>query len=163
VIRLLAAAPHGVEAMSPAIPGLVQTSTNLGVATTRGETVEVTFLTRSAVDASRRALAARVAAACALAGFEARSSGGYPGWRPEPGASLVKLVDDVHAAVFGRRMKVKAIHAGLECGIIGEKFPGLEMVSFGPDIRDAHTPGENVSVRSVEGFWRLLVAVLERV
>jgi len=163
VVRLLCAAPHGVEAMSPSIPGLVQTSTNLGVASTRGDVVEVTFLSRSALDASKHALGARIAAACALAGFEARHSGGYPGWKPEPGASLVKKVDDVHAALFGRRMTVKAIHAGLECGIIGEKYPGLEMVSFGPDIRDAHTPGENVSVPSVEGFWKLLVGVLERV
>jgi dipeptidase D len=163
VVRLLAVAPHGVEAMSPAMPGLVQTSTNLGVATTRDGVVEVTFLSRSAVDTSKRTLAARIAAACALAGFEARHSGGYPGWKPEPGASLVKLVDDAHAAVFGRRMTIKAIHAGLECGIIGEKVPGLEMVSFGPDIRDAHTPGENVSIPSVAAFWKLLVAVLERV
>lgn len=163
LVRLLAAAPHGVEAMSPAIPGLVQTSTNLGVAVTRGEAFEVTFLSRSALDASKRALAARIGAACALAGFEVRHSGGYPGWKPEPGASIVKLVDDVHAEVFGKRMVVKAIHAGLECGLIGEKYPGMEMASFGPDIRDAHTPGENVSIGSVERFWRLLVAVLERV
>jgi dipeptidase D len=162
VIRLLVAAPHGVEAMSPAIPGLVQTSTNLGVVTTRDAAVEVTFLSRSAIDASRRAIAARVAAACALAGFEARHSGGYPGWKPEPGAAIVKLVDDAHAEVFGKRMAVKAVHAGLECGIIGEKYPALQMASFGPDIRDAHTPQENVSIPSVERFWRLLVAVLER-
>jgi len=162
LVRLLAAAPHGVEAMSPAIPGLVQTSTNLGVATTRDEEVEVTFLSRSALDASRRAVAARVAAACVLAGFDARHSGGYPGWKPEPGAPIVKLVDDVYAELFGRRMAVKAVHAGLECGIIGEKYPALEMASFGPDIRDAHTPQENVSIPSVERFWRLLVAVLER-
>jgi dipeptidase D len=163
VVRLLAAAPHGVEAMSPSIPGLVQTSTNLGVAATRGDRVEVTFLTRSALDASKRSLAGRIAAACALAGFDVRSSGGYPGWKPEPAASLVRTVDDAHAELFGRRMRVKAIHAGLECGIIGEKYPGLEMVSFGPDIHDAHSPRENVSIPSVETFWRLLVAVLERV
>jgi dipeptidase D len=163
VIRLLAAAPHGVEAMSPDIADLVQTSTNLGVASTRGDVVEVTFLSRSAIDASKHGPAARIAAACALAGFEARHSGGYPGWKPEPGASLVTLIDEIHASLFGERMKVKAIHAGLECGIIGEKYPGMEMVSFGPDIRDAHTPDENVGIASTEWFWNLLVAVLERV
>jgi dipeptidase D len=163
VIGLLLAGPHGVEAMSPAMPGLVQTSTNLGMVDTRDGEVLVTFLTRSAVDASKRALAARIAATCALAGFEVRSEGSYPGWKPEPGSSLVRLVDRVHAEVTGRPMVVKAIHAGLECGLIGEKYPAMEMASIGPDIRDAHTPDEHVSVPSVERFWRHLVAVLEAV
>ena len=163
VVGLLLAGPHGVEAMSPAIPGLVQTSTNLGIVETRDGEVVVAFLTRSAIDASKRALAARIAATCALAGFETRTEGSYPGWKPEPGSSLVRLVDRVHAEVLGRPMVVKAIHAGLECGLIGEKYPGLEMASIGPDIRDAHTPDEHVSVPSVERFWRHLVAVLEAV
>ncbi|WP_242360981.1 aminoacyl-histidine dipeptidase [Anaeromyxobacter sp. SG17] len=163
VLGLLLAGPHGVEAMSPAIPGLVQTSTNLGLVQTQDGTVLVTFLTRSAIDASRQALAARIAAACALAGFEASQEGGYPGWKPEPGSSLVKLVDRVHAEVFGKPMIVKAIHAGLECGLIGEKYPGVEMASIGPDIKDAHTPDEHARIASVAAFWRLLVAVLERV
>ena len=163
VVGLLLAGPHGVEAMSPAIPGLVQTSTNLGMVDTRDGEVIVTFLTRSAVDASKRALAARIGATCALAGFEARSEGSYPGWKPDPGSSLVRLVDRVHAEVLGRPMVVKAIHAGLECGLIGEKYPGMEMASIGPDIRDAHTPDEHVSVPSAARFWRHLVAVLEAV
>ncbi len=163
VLGVLLAGPHGVEAMSPDIPGLVQTSTNLGLVETRADAVEVTFLTRSAIDASKRTLAARIAATCALGGFEARSEGSYPGWKPEPGASLVRLVDRAHEEVLGRPMKVKAIHAGLECGLIGEKYPGMEMASIGPDIKDAHTPDEHVSIPSVERFWRHLVAVLDRV
>jgi dipeptidase D len=163
LVGLLLAGPHGVEAMSPDIAGLVQTSTNLGIVETTDDSVLVTFLTRSAIDASRRALAARIAATCALAGFEAREEGGYPGWKPEPGSSLVKLVDRVHAEAFGRPMVVKAIHAGLECGLIGEKYPGVEMASIGPDIRDAHTPDEHASIPSVAAFWKLLAAVLERV
>lgn len=163
VIGLLVAAPHGVEAMSPDMPGLVQTSTNLGIATTEGDVVQVCFLTRSAIDSSRRALVDRIAAACALAGFAVENQGGYPGWKPEPGASLVKLVSDVHAERFGKPPAVLAIHAGLECGIIGEKYPGLEMVSFGPTVTDAHTPDERVHVPSVKTFWELLVAVLGRV
>ncbi len=163
VVGLLLAGPHGVEAMSPDIAGLVQTSTNLGLVDTRDDSVLVTFLTRSAVDASRQALAARIAATCRLAGFEAREEGGYPGWKPDPGSSLVKLVDRVHAEVFGRPMVVKAIHAGLECGLVGEKYPGLEMASIGPDIKDAHTPDEHARIPSVATFWRLLVAILERV
>jgi len=163
VVGLLLAGPNGVEAMSPAVPGLVQTSTNLGVLDTRGDEVECTFLSRSAIDASKRALAARIAAACRLAGFEARESGGYPGWKPEPGAGIVKLVAGVNEELFKVAPKVSACHAGLECGIIGEKFPGMEMVSFGPDIKDAHTPRESVGIGSTARFWKLLVKVLERV
>jgi dipeptidase D len=163
VVGLLLAGPHGVEAMSPDIAGLVQTSTNLGLVQTRDDSVLVTFLTRSAIDASRQALAARISATCALAGFDARQEGGYPGWKPEPGSSLVRLVDRVHAEVFGKPMVVKAIHAGLECGLIGEKYPGVEMASIGPEIKDAHTPDEHASIPSVGVFWKLLVAVLERV
>lgn len=162
VVGLLLAGPHGVEAMSPDIAGLVQTSTNMGMAETRGDTVEVCFLTRSSIDASKAALAQRIAATAALAGFQAEQSGGYPGWKPEPGAALVALVDGVHREVFGKPMVVKAIHAGLECGLIGEKYPGMEMASIGPSMWDVHTPDEHVSIPSVGAFWRLLVAILER-
>jgi dipeptidase D len=162
-VGLLLAAPHGVEAMSPDIAGLVLTSTNLGLVETTAETIRLTFLTRSALDASKRALAVRIAATCALAGFEARTEGGYPGWKPEPGASIVRLVDGVHEELFGRRMIVRAIHAGLECGLIGEKYPGMEMASLGPDIRDAHTPDEHAVIPSAGRFWKHLVAVLDRI
>ncbi len=163
VIGLLLAGPHGVEAMSPDIPGLVQTSTNLGVVDTRDDAVEVNFLTRSALDASKEALAARIAGVAGIAGFEVGQTGGYPGWKPEPGAPLAALVDGVHQELFGRPMLVRAIHAGLECGLIGPKYPGLQMVSFGPTMWDAHTPDERVSIASVQSFWKLLRGVLERV
>jgi dipeptidase D len=162
VIGLLLAGPHGVEAMSPDIAGLVQTSTNLGVAATGDRSVEVTFLTRSSIDASKAALAARIAAVAALAGFECRSSSGYPGWKPEPGSAIVKLVDGVHRELFGKPMVVKAIHAGLECGILRGKYPQLEAASIGPSMWDVHTPDEHVSIGSVQRFWRLLTAILER-
>jgi dipeptidase D len=162
VVGVLLAGPHGVEAMSPDIAGLVQTSTNLGLVETEDGAVEVNFLSRSALDASKHALAARIAATCALGGFEVRHSGGYPGWKPEPNASLVKIVDGVNEALFGKRMIVKAIHAGLECGLIGEKYPEMEMVSIGPTMLDVHTPDEHVSVPSVANFWKLLTAVLAK-
>ncbi|BDG01069.1 aminoacyl-histidine dipeptidase [Anaeromyxobacter oryzae] len=162
VVGLLLAGPHGVEAMSPDIAGLVQTSTNMGIVETHADRVEVNFLTRSAIDASKRALAARIAAVAALAGFEVSGSNGYPGWKPEPRSELVKLVDGVHEELFGKRMIVKAIHAGLECGLIGEKYPGMEMASIGPSMWDVHTPDEQVSIPSVQSFWRFLVGILER-
>lgn len=162
VVGLLVAGPHGVEAMSPDIPGLIQTSTNLGLVTTSDDRVEVCFLTRSAVDASKRALTARIAEVAALAGFEAATSNGYPGWKPEPRSAIVALVDRTHQEVFGKPMVVKAIHAGLECGLIGEKYPGMEMASIGPSMWDVHTPDEKVSIPSVQAFWRFLTAILAR-
>lgn len=159
-ITLLLTAPHGVEAMSPDIPGLVQTSTNLGVVNTKDGVIEVNFLTRSSVDTSKAALAERISALCALAGFEAELVGGYPGWKPEPNASLVKTVNDLNQSLFGKPLEIMAIHAGLECGLIGEKYPGMEMVSFGPDMWDVHTPDEHVSIPSVANFWKLLTTVL---
>ena len=161
LLGLLLALPHGVEAMSPDIKGLVQTSTNLGVIGTAGGKVEINLLTRSSIDPSKTALCERIAATCALAGFEAHLDGGYPGWKPEPEASLVRIVQDANQKVFGKPLEIMAIHAGLECGLIGEKYPGMEMVSFGPSMWDVHTPDEHVSIPSVGHFWKLLVAVLE--
>jgi dipeptidase D len=163
LVRMLLAAPHGVEAMSPDIAGLVQTSVNLGVVETRDDLATVVLLTRSSVDPSRHALTDRIAAVCAACGFSHELVGGYPGWKPEPAAGLVQLVNSVHQELFQRPMEIAAIHAGLECGLIGEGHPGLEMVSMGPDMWDVHTPDERVSVASVGRFWKLLGAVLERI
>ncbi len=163
LVGLLLALPHGVEAMSPDIKGLVQTSTNLGVIATEAGKVEINLLTRSSINPSKFALAERIAATCALAGFDARLDGGYPGWKPEPEASLVRIVQDANQQVFGKPLEIMAIHAGLECGLIGEKYPGMEMVSFGPSMWDVHTPDEHVSIPSVGNFWKLLVAVLDRI
>ncbi|BDU69915.1 aminoacyl-histidine dipeptidase [Geothrix oryzae] len=154
---------HGVVAMSPDIPGLVQSSTNLAMIATQGNQVEVCLSHRSSVESAKYAVADRVQAICRLAGFTTKRGDGYPGWKPEPNASLVKVVNGVHAKVFGKAMGIKAIHAGLECGLIGEKYPAMEMVSFGPDMWDVHTPDEHVSIPSVGNFWKLLVAVLEAV
>jgi dipeptidase D len=162
VIGILLAGPHGVEAMSPDIAGLVQTSTNMGLVDTRGDVVEVCFLSRSSIDASKAALAERIAATAALAGFDVEQSGGYPGWKPDPSSAIVSLVDGVHRELYGKPMVIKAIHAGLECGLIGEKYPGIDMASIGPSMWDVHTPDEHVSIRSVAAFWELLVAVLEK-
>ena len=163
LLRLLLALPHGVEAMSPDIAGLVQTSTNMGVIDTRETEVEVNLLTRSSINASRTALSERIAATCALGGFQSYVTGGYPGWKPEPKASLVQIVQDANQKVFGKPLEIMAIHAGLECGLIGEKYTSMEMVSFGPSMWDVHTPDEHVNVPSVGNFWKLLVAVLEAV
>jgi dipeptidase D len=160
LVGFLLAAPSGVEAMSPDLPGLVQTSTNLAIVETKDASVDVSFLSRSAIDSSKAALAARIAGVAALAGFDARSSSGYPGWKPEPGAAVVRLVTAAHERLFGKPMAVKAIHAGLECGILRGAYPAVEMASFGPSMWDVHTPDERVSIPSVRSFWHLLTAVL---
>jgi dipeptidase D len=161
VVAFLFTAPHGVIAESPVIPGLVQTSTNLAKVATGAGAVRVAMSHRSSVASSKLAVADRVEALCALAGFTLSRGEGYPGWLPEPESPLVRRVSAVHAALFGKPMEVRATHGGLECGLIGQGHPGLRMVSFGPDMWDIHTPDERVSISSVAAFWRLLGAVLE--
>ena len=163
VIGLLLVGPTGVEAMSPDVPGLPQTSTNLGVVRTEGGVVRANFLSRSSIDASKAALCDRIAAACALTGFKVDLTDSYPGWKPEPEAHLLQILKQTHRELFGEEPKVIAIHAGLECGMIGEKHKGLQMASIGPNMWDVHTPKERVSVSSVARFWRFLRAVIERV
>lgn len=161
LVGFLLTAPHGVISMSPDIEDLVQTSTNLGVVETGEGKVTVNLLSRSSIDSSKMAVAESIAALAGLAGMECSNSGGYPGWKPEPGTSLVKIMTGIYQRMYTRPMPVKALHAGLECGIIGEKYPDMEMVSIGPDMWDVHTPEEKVSISSVSRFWDFLKAVIE--
>jgi dipeptidase D len=160
---LLVSIPHGVLAMSPDIPGLVQNSTNLATAALKDGAVEVGTSQRSAIETSKLAAAQRVATVCRLAGFETEIGTGYPGWKPEPDSEIVKKLQAVHQELFGAPAKLIAMHAGLECGVIGEKYPGMQMISFGPTIVDPHSPNERVEIPSVEGFWNLLKATLEKI
>jgi len=163
VADLLASLVTGVIAMSPDIAGLVQTSTNLAVVSLKDGTVEIATSQRSAIRSSILAAGKMVATACRLAGFEAESSGGYPGWKPEPESEIVQKLKKVYEQEFGSEPKLIAMHAGLECGVIGEKYPGMQMASFGPQIEHPHSPGERVQISSVETFWKYLKAVLEKV
>jgi dipeptidase D len=158
---LLASLHHGVLAMSPDVDGLVQTSTNLATVSTHGEGVEIVTSQRSAIESSMLAAARMVATICGLAGFEAKHAGKYPGWKPEPNSDIVRKLQEVHKKLFGEPAKLIAMHAGLECGVIGEKYPGMQMVSFGPTIVDPHSPNERVQISSVESFWNYLKLVLE--
>ena len=162
-VALLASLHHGVLAMSPDVPGLVQTSTNLAVITTKGDVIEIVTSQRSAIEGSRSTAAAMVATICKLAGFEVEHSGNYPGWKPEPHSEIVEKLQEVHQKLFGGPAKLIAMHAGLECGVIGEKYPSMQMVSFGPTIVGPHSPNERVQISSVESFWRYLKAVLEHI
>jgi dipeptidase D len=160
VLELVAALPHGVQAMSNDIPDLVETSANLATVSPKDGGLELLVSLRSSVDSAKRALARRVEAIAGLAGATARREGGYPGWKPNLGSELLRAFKGVHSREVGRPPEVKAIHAGLETGIIGEKYPGMDMISFGPQIEFPHSPDERVLIPSVERFWRVLAATL---
>ena len=162
-VHLLATLHHGILAMSPDVPGLVQNSTNLAIVSTKGDVIEIVTSQRSAIESSKLGAARMVATACKLAGFEIEHTGSYPGWKPEPTSDIVRKLQSVHEKVFGHSANLIAMHAGLECGVIGEKYPGMQMVSFGPTIVGPHSPNERVEISSVEGFWRYLKAVLESI
>jgi dipeptidase D len=161
IVDALVALPHGVVAMSPDVPGLVQNSTNLAVVSVKDSTAEIITSQRSAIASSREQLAKMVATVFSLAGFEAEHSGAYPGWKPEPNSDIVRKLQSVHERLFGKPGKLIAMHAGLECGVIGEKYPGMQMISFGPTIVDPHSPNERVQISTVQDFWKFLKAALE--
>ncbi|MBP7865296.1 MAG: aminoacyl-histidine dipeptidase [Acidobacteria bacterium] len=160
VVNYLVAARHGVVSFSPDIAGLVQTSSNLAIIATGNGVVSVSQNHRSSIESAKYDVAAGVSALCALAGVEVEHGNGYPGWKPDMDAALLKVAEKVHQEVFGFAPQVKAIHAGLECGIIGERCPGMEMISFGPNLHGAHSPDERVSIPSTGRFWDYLLAML---
>ncbi len=162
VLHLLLALPHGVERMSGDIDGLVETSTNLASIRLENETVHIEMSTRSSVAQSIRALRDRIAAATRLAGADAEEGEPYPGWKPNLDSKIAEIFADVHETTLGKKPELLAIHAGLETGVIGEKFPGMDMISFGPEISFPHSPDEQVNVPSVQRFYTLLKALLNR-
>ncbi len=125
--------------------------------------MEIVTSQRSAIESSKQSAARMVATTFRLAGFEVEQAGSYPGWKPEPNSEIVRKLQSVHEQVFGAPAKLIAMHAGLECGVIGEKYPGMQMASFGPTIVDPHSPNERVEISSVESFWKYLKAALERI
>jgi len=159
-LAYLHAAPHGVRRMSRQVPGIVETSNNLGMVDLSANGGSCNFLVRSLNDERSRALANEIASLFALSGTSVEISGQYPSWSPNPDSPLLALCQTVFRREFGAESSVKVIHAGLECGIIGAKYPDMDMVSFGPTIRGAHAPGESVEISSVERCWHLLKAIL---
>ena len=161
VLRTLLACPHGVLAMSRAVAGLVETSNNLAVVATEGDDVHVTTSTRSSVMPSLKAVLLQVEAVLGLAGAdEIHVADGYPAWTPNPDSRVLKTAVAVFEKEFSATPEVKAIHAGLECGLIGEKFPGMDMVSMGPQIESPHSPDERVQISTVDRFYTVLKATL---
>jgi dipeptidase D len=161
LLNLLYSLPHGVLAMSHAIQGLVETSTNLAVVSKKTGQISILTSQRSSVGSELTELHDMVRACGFQAGAEVKGEGGYPAWQPNPGSKLLKRAKNVHKNLFGKEPEVKAIHAGLECGIIGDKFPGMDMISFGPTILGAHSPDERVQVSTVEKFWQFVEALVK--
>ena len=159
-VASLHAAPHGVRRMSRQLPGIVETSNNLGMVELDASGGSCNFMVRSLLDSGSDALADEIVSLFSLSGTVAEKAGAYPGWAPNPDSPLLALCQAVYRQEFGAESTVQVIHAGLECGIIGAKYPGLDIVSFGPTIRGAHAPGESVDILSVDRSWQLLKAIL---
>jgi len=161
LIRSLCACPHGVICMSNDIPGLVETSTNLAsIKMMEGHRVEVGTSQRSSVESRKRMVKQMVASVFELAGANVIHNEGYPGWEPNPGSTILQHARGVYMALYGKDPEVKAIHAGLECGLFLEKYPRLDMISIGPDMTDVHSPDEKMKISSVGKFWDFLVKIL---
>ena len=160
MLRLIASLPHGVEAMSYDIPDLVETSNNVATVRAANGSLVITTSSRSSADAELEALRRRIRATAELAGAAVDAAPAYPGWKPDLDSQLLEVAKGVHAREMGAEPEVKAIHAGLECGIIGKKIPGMDMISFGPVIEFPHSPDERVLIDSVGRFYRLLTATL---
>jgi len=161
LVRLLRALPHGVLGMSPAIPGLVETSNNVAVIEDHGDRVCLVTSARSSVAEYQRGVTESVRAAAALAGAGVAGFDGYPGWKPDMNSPVLAVTREVFRRIWDREPEVTAVHAGLECGLLGEKVPGMDMISFGPTIQGAHSPDERVSIPSVARFWKAVKMLLE--
>lgn len=160
VLLLLNALPHGVLAMSHDIQGLVETSVNLAAVSEAADGVGVLLSTRSSIGSALLAARRRLRACAELVNARVEENEGYPAWKPNLESALLRLFQDVHHRVQGSEPELKAVHAGLECGVLGEKFPGMDMISFGPQIEGAHSPDERVKIDSVGPFYRLLTETL---
>jgi len=160
VLRLITALPHGMMAMSYDIPDLVETSTNLATALPQNGSLVIGLSSRSSVESALEALRQRIRATGELVGAIVVEEDSYPGWKPNLASPLLKVVKGIHRRELGADPEIKAIHAGLECGIIGEKLDGMDMISLGPQIEFPHSPDERVKIDTVGQFYRLLTAIL---
>ncbi len=163
ILDLLHALPSGVLAMSTDVQGLVEKSCNLAAARIQDSFLEIELMPRSSHMLGINCVTSQIKAIAALAGGTCCCETPYSGWQPDLQSPLLNCVDIVYEELFGMKPHREATHAGLECGIIGQKYQGMDMISFGPDIADCHSPSEKVSISSVEKFWLLLCGVLERI
>ena len=162
-LRSIYACPYGIYRMSPDIAGLVQTSNNIARVIVKDGDYQIQCLTRSSVDSEKIDLQHAISSVFELLGAEISAAGSYPGWTPKPSSPIVKLMSDLYKERYTTEAKVSACHAGLECGILGTNYPDMQMISFGPNIRGAHSPDECVQISSVQKYWGFLLETLKRI
>ncbi len=163
IISVLKSLHNGVFRMSPDVADLVESSNNVARVELQEGALKILNLTRSSVDSTKMVVAEQLKSVCELAGMVVEFSGSYPGWKPKPGSEIVQLMEKIYTKKFGNAPHVVACHAGLECGIIGANYPEMEMVSFGPTIRGAHSPDERASISSTQKFWGFLQEILAQI
>ncbi|MBR1549271.1 MAG: aminoacyl-histidine dipeptidase [Bacteroidales bacterium] len=162
LVNLIYACAHGVLAMSREIENFVETSTNLASIKMADGTIRIATSQRSSVESAKMAAAAKIESTFRLAGARVKHSDGYPGWTPNPDSRVLKVGVDVYKKMYGREPLVRAIHAGLECGLIGEKYPNMDMISYGPTLRGVHSPDERIEIKTVEMFWNQTLEILKK-
>lgn len=163
LLNLLYALPHGVIAMSQDIKDLVETSTNLAIVNTTDKEIIISTSQRSSIESSKMDIVSQVRSAMLLAGAKVEHSDGYPGWKPNMNSKILITAKSAYKNLYGNEPHIKAIHAGLECGIIGEKFPSMDMISMGPTLEAVHSPDEKIYIDTVEKFWKYLLEILKSV
>ena len=163
LINGVIACPNGVERFIPELPTVVETSNNLAIIKSDGNSIILRSLIRSSVESRKEELASMVQSVFSLAGAKIELVGGYPGWKPNLDSPILKVMSKVYEDKYGKTPKVMIIHAGLECGILGTHYPKMDMISFGPTIRFPHSPDEKVNIATVQKFWDYLLATLENI
>ncbi|MCJ8153794.1 aminoacyl-histidine dipeptidase [Chryseobacterium sp. SSA4.19] len=163
VILTLKSLHNGVYRMSPDVKDLVESSNNVARVELKEGSLKILNLSRSSVDSSKDSVAEQLKSVAELAGMNVEFSGSYPGWKPKPGSEIVQLMEKIYTEKFNEKPHVVACHAGLECGIIGSNYPAMEMVSFGPTIRGAHSPDEKANIPSAQKFWSFLKDILANI
>ena len=163
LVNAICACHNGVMRMIPEVPNIVETSSNLGVVSIGGGKAAFTILVRSSRDSMRACCCETIESALTMAGMKVDYDHAYPAWQPNPESEIVKLIRSVYSQLFGNEPKVEVIHAGLECGVIGAKYPKMDLISFGPTLRSPHTPNERCYIPSVDRYWRFVLETLKQV
>jgi dipeptidase D len=163
LLNAVYAAQNGVYRMSADMDDLVETSNNLARVIVKDEKIQILCLTRSAVESSKMDLAYALKATFELAGYKVTLSGSYPGWKPNLNSPILKVMESTYEKMFNQKPNIVACHAGLECGILGQNYPEMDMISFGPTIKGAHSPDERAEIKSVKKFWNYLLTILEHI
>lgn len=163
LIKAIYATHNGVFRMSPDIEDLVETSNNIARILVKDGEIKILCLTRSSVESGKMNLAYSIGSGLELAGFDVHFSGSYPGWKPNPTSPILKVLDATYQSMFNEKANILACHAGLECGILGTNYPEMDMISFGPTIKGAHSPDERASISSTQKFWTYVLEILKNI